>query len=88
MQIDSLCHVYLCVTGLAADVLPLLAAGLLPGATDGHGVGRGVQGGAARAAVPSALYVAAAAHHGLRKGTGPLADYWIRHTCTARNYIF
>lgn len=54
--------------GLPPDVLPLLAAGLLPGAADGDGVGGGVQGGAARAAVPRALHAAAAAHHGLRQG--------------------
>jgi hypothetical protein len=65
--------VWLCA-GFAADVLPLLAAGLLPGAADGHRVGRGVQGRAARAALPRALHAAAAAHHGLRQGTplGPL----------------
>lgn len=57
----------LCRSGVSADVLPLLAAGLLPGSADGHGVGRGVQGGAARAALPRALHAAAAAHHGLRQ---------------------
>lgn len=53
------------VAGFSAYVLPLFAAGILPGAADGDGVGRGVQGGAARAAVPRALHAAAAAHHGL-----------------------
>lgn len=51
--------------GFPADVLPLFPAGLLPGPADGDGVGRGVQGGAARAALPRALHTAAAAHHGL-----------------------
>lgn len=59
---------FVVAAGLPSDVLPLLAVGLLPGAADGHGVGGGVQGGAARAAVPRALHAAAASHHGLRQG--------------------